>query len=100
MGKYAIYKNYSQIDFTKDPNVKHDLAKHIYPVYSHSMFVNTSNPKEAFLYFYYNTEPRKTETDCPEGCWMIGMDLKDTFCQEGRRSENPFEIAAFWGRIL
>ena len=72
MGKYAIYKNYSQIDFTKDPNVKHDLAKHIYPVYSHSMFVNTSNPKEAFLYFYYNTEPRKTETDCPEGCWMIG----------------------------
>ena len=72
MGEYTIYQNYSHLDFTENPYVKHDLAKGVFPVYVHHMFVNEENPKRAFLYFYYNTEPKKTEKECPQGCWMIG----------------------------
>ena len=72
MGEYTIYQNYSHLDFTENPYVKHDLAKGVFPVYVHHMFVNEESPKKAFLYFYYNTEPKKTEKECPQGCWMIG----------------------------
>lgn len=74
MGDYVIYKDYPQLDFTKDPAVAHDVAKHVFPVYTHAMFENdpeVKTAKFAYLYFYYNTEPRKTELECPEGCWII-----------------------------
>ena len=75
MGEYVINEKYPKLDFTSNENVKHKTAANIFPVYAHQMFKNDSknSHKYAFLYFYYNTEPRKTEKQCPEGCWIISM---------------------------
>jgi hypothetical protein len=73
MGDFEIYQKYSQLDYTNNPVVKHDFAKGSFPVYSHEMFVNDpdTTDKFAYLYFYYNLEPRNDEIECPEGCWII-----------------------------
>ena len=73
MGEYVINSEYPQLDFTKNQHVHHVPAKKVFPVYAHQMFRDDpkNNQKRAFLYFYYNTEPRKVESQCPEGCWII-----------------------------
>jgi len=76
MGEYTIYEDYPQLDFTRSEHVKDDVAQHIFPVYRHTMFENdpeVSQPKHAYLYYYYNIEPKKKELACPEGCWIISM---------------------------
>ena len=77
MGEYVINQDYPQLDFTQNRNVAHDSAKKVFPVYAHQMFRHDpkNNQKRAFLYFYYNTEPRKVESQCPEGCWIISKFL-------------------------
>ena len=73
MGEYVVNKDYPQLDFTQNENVGHVPAKKVFPVYAHQMFRDDpqNSQKHAFLYFYYNTEPRKPESQCPEGCWII-----------------------------
>ena len=81
MGEYTIYEDYPQLDFTRSEHVKDDVAQHIFPVYRHTMFENdpeVSQPKHAYLYYYYNIEPKKKELACPEGCWIISKYLKVT----------------------
>lgn len=68
MGLYVIYQDYPHLDFTKITEVKHDLAKHKFPVYTHNMY---NGSKSAFLYYFYNTEPQLDEQECPEGCWIL-----------------------------
>ena len=72
MGDYVLYPEYPILDFSKMANVNHDLVKRPFPVYYHSMLENNPNgPKYAYLYYYYNVEPRVDEIECPEGCWII-----------------------------
>ena len=61
------------LDFTQNANVGDVSAQKVFPVYAHQMFADDpqNSQKHAFLYFYYNTEPRKMESQCPEGCWII-----------------------------
>ena len=68
MGDYAIYQDYPKLDFTS-----YEAVKQTFPVYRHIMHADSEehNPKNAFLYFYYNTEPRIEEKECPEGCWIL-----------------------------
>ena len=73
MGEYVINKDYPKLDFTQNTNVGDVSAQKVFPVYAHQMFADDpqNSQKHAFLYFYYNTEPRKMESQCPEGCWII-----------------------------
>ena len=77
MGEYVVNKDYPQLDFTQNENVGHVPAQKVFPVYAHQMFADDpqNSQKHAFLYFYYNTEPRKLESHCPEGCWIISKFL-------------------------
>ena len=77
MGEYVVNKDYPQLDFTQNENVGHVPAQKVFPVYAHQMFRDDpqNSQKHAFLYFYYNTEPRKPESHCPEGCWIISKFL-------------------------
>lgn len=74
MGDYSIYEDYPELDFSQESVVKHLSAKNKFPVYRHVMYGNepgAPGTKNAFLYFYYNTEPRKEESECPQGCWIL-----------------------------
>ncbi|TRY63251.1 hypothetical protein TCAL_05775 [Tigriopus californicus] len=67
MGVYEPYANQSSITYG-DKN---------FPVYMHTLTENRSEfgmgPRHSFLYYYKNEIPALNETECPDGCWMIGM---------------------------
>lgn len=66
MGVYQPYTNLSSITY----------GGQNFPVYIHALTENRSEfglePRSAFLYFYKNEIPAFNETQCPDGCWMIG----------------------------
>ena len=73
MGDYILYDDLPHLNFT---NAKHEIVRHVFPVYRHILYENdpeVSDPKDAYLYYYYNTDSRKEELECPEGCWIISM---------------------------
>lgn len=69
MGEYVRFPEVPIIEY---PAEKGKPGKK-YPVYYH---FQKETEKRSFLYFYINQEPRKVETDCPQGCWVIGTGLE------------------------
>ncbi|TRY62770.1 hypothetical protein TCAL_16577 [Tigriopus californicus] len=70
MGDYFPYTG-------EDFDSYHSVDGQTYPVYMHVLTEDRSEldlePRQSYLYFYKNSNPDIEETECPEGCWMIGM---------------------------
>lgn len=70
MGDYFPYTG-------EDFDSFHSVDGQTYPVYMHILTEDRSEldlePRRSYLYYYKNSNPEVEETECPEGCWMIGM---------------------------